>query len=285
MLQLGHGVAAVETSGIKAAPPSRALLLQLGHGVAAVETWNGMLWCGVMPPRFNWATASPPWRRATAQEQTRRCFMASIGPRRRRRGDPLAVAVQRIGEHASIGPRRRRRGDPTPECEPRPPYRSFNWATASPPWRHRLLLSSREAQSRFNWATASPPWRPGKRRRGESEDALLQLGHGVAAVETWIRPVKRPKPSRASIGPRRRRRGDRCARVSVSTRESGFNWATASPPWRPHWDCGTSAPCRRFNWATASPPWRRPDPRNKDGANHVASIGPRRRRRGDLKGA
>ena len=93
--------------------------------------------------------------------------------------------------------------------------------------------------SRFNWATASPPWRLERPRLVVAGDPELQLGHGVAAVET--RRVQLEQEARDEL-----QLGHGVAAVETDVSAIGarrttirFNWATASPPWRPgcQWPC------------------------------------------------
>ncbi len=206
----------------------------------------------------------------------------------------------------------------------------FNWATASLPWkpahgremrraarasigpRHRCRGNCPWAEARptrircFNWATASLPWKPATSGWYASGARPLQLGHGIAAVETAIATDTGADRSVASIGPRHRCRGnsrswDQCAALTIR-----FNWATASLPWKRPRNSARRTSSRCFNWATASLPWKprkastrarahaklqlghciaAVETRERLGAlRHVegASIGPRHRCRGNL---
>ncbi len=253
-LQLGHGVAAVETNrqrqGLELGGPASIGPRRRRRGNLR-GTGSGPSWT----PCFNWATASPPWKRTAGIQTLSEFERLQLG-----HGVAAVETLPRDEAHlhgvgASIGPRRRRRGN------------ELRWQI-------------------------------------DQLNAELQLGHGVAAVETKARTGGRVIDHAASIGPRRRRRGNRrggkngtnpsplqlghgVAAVETTARSrgscggAGFNWATASPPWKRRRRGGRAPRRPRFNWATASPPWKQPDAPSEAETARRASIGPRRRRRGN----
>ncbi len=153
-------------------------------------------------------------------------------------------------------PQRLRRGKVAPSSFETSKVTGFNGATASPPWKDRLLPSISAADIRFNGATASPPWKVsdmaslfttpscfnGATASPPWKAALsclllhrirrLQWSHSVSAVES-------PRP------------------FSIVTTSPSFNGATASPPWKGRAPPPTeSMTICGFNGATASPPWK-----------------------------
>ena len=83
----------------------------------------------------------------------------------------------------------------------------FNSATAVKPWRQAIPGLCRYCGCSFNSATAVKPWRPRLYLEKDSDEVLLQFGHGGEAVETT------------------NHRAFRANRVR-------FNSATAVKPWR-----------------------------------------------------
>ncbi len=164
--------------------------------------------------------------------------------------------ARKLPSLASMGPRRRRRGRssgmllPSPyrslqwghvvvdvEGNRRPaiadPSASFNGATSSSTWKVPVVFVLLELGGRFNGATSSSTWK------------------GVSTREVILRLV------RASMGPRRRRRGRRAGRSRP--RRSGL---------------------RRFNGATSSSTWKVKLEPDVSAGRGCASMGPRRPRRG-----
>ncbi len=111
------------------------------------------------------------------------------------------------GALASMGPRRRRRG-------------RTQWATKPTnhdplQWGHVVVdvEGRRRAQTRwpstrrFNGATSSSTWKGPRRAAGSGSSASLQWGHVVVDVEGDNRCFPECLCKLASMGPRRRRRG------------------------------------------------------------------------------
>ncbi len=232
---------------------------------------------------FNGATANSPWRTRRAGGPRRR-RLASMGPRRIRRGEHGSVEAGWSGR----------------AC--------FNGATANSPWRTPLpTRPPRTAPRRLQW--------------GHGEFAVenvvsvmpspvamaaLQWGHGEFAVENRTGSAGGRGISGASMGPRRIRRGERLRQALHGSRVRRFNGATANSPWRTcdaqggpkvvawlQWGHGEFAvenptgklqggPARDgFNGATANSPWRTARGGGRPAAAADASMGPRRIRRGE----
>ena len=85
--------------------------------------------------------------------------------------------------------------------------RSFNSATASPPWMTSGNFYCGTNGTSFNSATASPPWMTSFTVAGGSITFGLQFGHSVAAVDDDGAPSLSDRLVVASIRPQRRRRG------------------------------------------------------------------------------
>ncbi len=157
-----------------------------------------------------------------------------------------------------MGPRRRRRG------------------------RRKTGRGGLVRSTRFNGATSSPTWKgravrlPARPRRGASMGPRRRR----RGRELGLRRDS-PQPVHASMGPRRRRRGRSSQRRSCAGRSQGFNGATSSPTWK---DGERLARCWQddvsFNGATSSPTWKGQSGLAGNDARTVASMGPRRRRRG-----
>ncbi len=134
----------------------------------------------------------------------------------------------------------------------------------------------------------------------------LQWSHGVAAVETALAGRRAGEGGRASMEPRRRRRGNRrpacrpdprcwplqwshgVAAVETASdgrRSAGVRLASMEPRRRRRENVGQGdgreAQERRFNGATASPPWKPGRLAVEPHAGAHASMEPRRRRRGN----
>ena len=208
--------------------------------------------------RFNLATTSASWRTSANAVQSTPSALASIWPRRQRRGElpggqgagerveaSIWPRRQRRGEHdrlghveqrqgASIWPRRQRRGERRGWSGRRAGSRCFNLATTSASWR--TVWDGRQYSGR----TASI-W-PRRQRRGERDPsapnaawtASLQFGHDVSVVENQLQ---------RGFG----RRAER-----------GFNLATTSASWRTYRVRAGFTAARCFNLATTSASWRTP---------------------------
>src|SRR6266511_604153 len=110
---------------------------------------------------------------------------------------------------------------------------SFNAATANSPWRtsarwchpgaggpasmrprrirrgeQENLSLSRTAHECFNAATANSPWRTGSCAVKVGSVSPLQCGHGEFAVENSLWLTLEAEPAKASMRPRRIRRGE-----------------------------------------------------------------------------
>src|SRR5262249_3520714 len=86
-------------------------------------------------------------------------------------------------------------------------HQGFNGATANSPWRTREVEKAARAENCFNGATANSPWRTCHTRIAVSCVAMLQWGHGEFAVEADLIVDVLAIHVRASMGPRRIRRG------------------------------------------------------------------------------
>src|SRR5258708_2053458 len=83
----------------------------------------------------------------------------------------------------------------------------FNGATASSPWMTAKQTSLRESFLGFNGATASSPWMTPAIGRSLYQAGSLQWGHGEFAVDDHLESGARLRPAKASMAPRRGRRG------------------------------------------------------------------------------
>ncbi len=137
--------------------------------------------------RFNEAAATKPRRGRAILIVLLDCWIASMRPRRRSRGEPpagptptagrtrasmrprrrsrgeLAIRVSAVcgSGRASMRPRRRSRGEAAVQARSRRPPRGFNEAAATKPRRERKA-------ARSNWvAMAHASMRPRRRSRGE----------------------------------------------------------------------------------------------------------------------
>ena len=219
-------MSAWKTSG---ATDARTLRLQWGHADVGVEdtggcgarrAYGGLQWghadVGVedaAPSRtspagdsFNGATPMSAWK-TRRQRPARRAGVASMGPRRCRRGrladlgsggasmglqwghadvgveDVTPVGRRRVARLASMGPRRCRRGRRSTVGSPRPPWSSFNGATPMSAWKtpHFAIGYRRD-----DLASMGPRrCRRGRRPNGCRVALLtvLQWGHADVGVE------------------------------------------------------------------------------------------------------
>ena len=184
-LQFGHGIIAVENS--PRIPSARRRYGRFNLATAS-SPWRTRQTLKLLrtETRFNLATASSPWRTLTARLKrlvdVRLQFghgiiavenvvlpavalgvgVASIWPRHHRRGEPGRVAGSDCERGASIWPRHHRRGEPPGSGRCHHPPDCFNLATASSPWRTRIVEAVKHILDE------------------------LQFGHGIIAVEnTW----------------------------------------------------------------------------------------------------
>ncbi len=132
---------------------------------------------------------------------------------------------------------------------------------------------------------------PRRWRRGDRENEMystpntqLQWGHAGGGVETPWAMVRSADDSEASMGPRRWRRGDTTLSYSLICAISSFNGATPVEAWRPLQGSSIRQRMSCFNGATPVEAWRhRLSGRERWGI--LASMGPRRWRRGDRQEA
>src|SRR5437867_2177398 len=96
----------------------------------------------------------------------------------------------------------------------------------------RAARASLKKNLGFNGATAQGPWRTTARAPYSRPPATLQWGHGARAVENLLTDVHSLPAFRASMGPRRKGRGELLAQLSRPLAFPGFNGATAQGPWR-----------------------------------------------------
>ena len=233
-------------------------VLQFGHDVSVVEN---------------------PSRRAGREAR----FGASIWPRRQRRGElgdwELAYAVTgqlQFGHDVSVVEKYGGGGGANSTNA------SFNLATTSASWRTRVgqcpqggvsalqfghdvsVVENGRARRlrstpvrRFNLATTSASWRTIRTEFLEAGESALQFGHDVSVVENIEGEAEAVATGRASIWPRRQRRGEQPAcRVDRRREPPGFNLATTSASWRTVRVTTTRRPPTSFNLATTSASWR-----------------------------
>ncbi len=261
-LQWGHGEFAVENDGVQSLRAGEGEVLQWGHGEFAVENDDGD--GGRIAPDM--ASMGPRRIRRgeplDARMLARPPTMASMGPRRIRRGERRGCA--RLEVHlvdASMGPRRIRRGERPRADDTRPTRRS---ASMGP---RRIRRGERTI--------------PGAVANGLP---ALQWGHGEFAVENGGILAHGPQSRHAaSMGPRRIRRGEPRRATTSSGRKPSFNGATANSPWRTHARHHAHVPTARASMGPRR--IRRGELDDMPGAGWKrtdASMGPRRIRRGEL---
>ena len=230
---------------------------------------------------------------------------ASMGPRRGRRGNLAEALVSAAPGGASMGPRRGRRGNqPRGRASCRGP-RCFNgaasWKTRKPrsavsgrippaaasmgPRRGRrgnavaFVLRLRPA-SCFNGAASWKTRKHPVRASGSSCCGWLQWGRVVEDAETWGGTRAAGVRGRASMGPRRGRRGNSTATTPSPRSRRCFNGA-ASWKTRKHQEATRlPAPPTSFNGAAS---WKTRKLANIQLVERLsdASMGPRRGRRGN----
>ena len=93
-------------------------------------------------------------------------------------------------------------------------------------------IAGREVGPHFNGATAFQPWKHAVLMVNAPPLCLLQWGHGLSAVETFIKLY----PDWTCM--------------------TDFNGATAFQPWKPAGNCWKRPPHNDFNGATAFQPWK-----------------------------
>ncbi len=235
--------------------------------------------------RFNGATASPPWRPREQRREWERTNRLQWGH------GVTAVetrdrTIQRVaGPLASMGPRRHRRGDTMGLSRPSDTVSALQWGhgvTAVETWL--FVPESADSNSDcFNGATASPPWRrdayrcvchierasmgPRRHRRGDKSMGFDPEKMKAASMgprrhrrgDKRIFQVEELVQSDASMGPRRHRRGDHPVRPCIVLPFSLLQWGHGV----------TAVETSPLQWNSCEP--------------HRASMGPRRHRRGDLR--
>ena len=305
-LQFGHDVSVVENLGPPSGPSARAARFNLATTSASWRTYRPLaVQAGGVVLQFGHDVSVV--ENVAEGEQVGDVLEASIWPRRQRRGEqpPCNWGCRsrtwlQFGHDVSVVENR--------PAQVRRPRRSgrFNLATTSASWRTGWLGDlSCPTRERFNLATTSASWRTHWHGIAAGMVLMLQFGHDVSVVENWVAggpatgggalqfghdvsvvengvtPVSVDGSGQASIWPRRQRRGEpRCSR-SPCPAGAGFNLATTSASWRT-----PSATRRRprksgFNLATTSASWRTGRLVDTPIAAYVASIWPRRQRRGE----
>ena len=141
-----------------------------------------------------------------------------------------------------------------PRSTPCPPRR-FNGATAFLPWNPRDLLHRATSGRGFNGATAFLPWNLTTEYLIESRFELLQWGHGISAVESWLAEGWCDLEGQASMGPRHFCRGITENGVFPMSALLRFNGATAFLPWNQRTKPNSQRIGTCFNGATAFLPW------------------------------
>ncbi len=207
--------------------------LQWGHADVGVEDrrpgsrprWRGY--------GFNGATPMSAWK-TTLPRLPPTVEVASMGPRRCRRGRQLSMTSPRRFRYASMGPRRCRRGRRRPVPDPPRRRHRFNGATPMSAWktlmspplgaspsaasmgprrcrRGRRMLAGPglAAEKGFNGATPMSAWKTPIQRITGSIAYTLQWGHADVGVEDSTTAAARWGGISASMGPRRCRRGRR----------------------------------------------------------------------------
>ena len=183
---------------------------------------------------------------------------------------------------ASMGPRRRRRGR----------RRHARWLASfydRLQWGHVVVdvEGVRGGRARdwlmegFNGATSSSTWKVAKPPADTHPPRWLQWGHVVVDVEGRGQRGNRQVVGRASMGPRRRRRGRGLAGSMVPGMTTRLQWGHVVVDVEGSVMCHPS-PARNasFNGATSSSTWKVESTCAEVSTCLDASMGPRRRRRG-----
>ena len=209
---------------------------------------------------FNLATTSASWR--TGGRGTSSPSLVSL-----QFGHDVSVVENGRGRGthgrrpgASIWPRRQRRGERfRSRRRPRVTWR-FNLATTSASWRtHRVVASKRAVRQ-------------------------LQFGHDVSVVENGGGPGGRGDGHRrASIWPRRQRRGERASCPRRRRPRGRFNLATTSASWRTARNVGNPDTKGLLQFGHDVSVVENAPSGGMDGLTRTASIWPRRQRRGERR--
>ncbi len=280
--------------------------LQWGHADVGVEDWSRRRQRRQPCGRLQWGHADVGVEDESLAERAARRAVASMGPRRCRRGRRAAALFSRDARaDASMGPRRCRRGRrPTP-TSPTRRLSSFNGATPMSAWKTerctRLGRSGELASMgprrcrrgrRAHRAGLHPPridasmgprrCRRGRRRRPDFAAGLVLASMGPRRCRRGRRQLPADGAGRqpASMGPRRCRRGRHLAR-----REPDRGQVASMGPRRcrrGRRPCATSMPTPRcgFNGATPMSAWKTYLAGSPLEELAAASMGPRRCRRG-----
>ena len=218
------------------------------------------------------ATTSASWRTCRRRRRGSADGVASIWPRRQRRGEHHVRRLREIGDRASIWPRRQRRGE-RDELRPaalagvvlqfghdvsvvenaKQVYAALSYWLLQ--FGHDVsVVENQESLDKAGAKGAASIW-PRRQRRGEPPpgtrmtrvETLLQFGHDVSVVENfvgrpWDRRCQKDHHEGASIWPRRQRRGELGRRGHSRGHGVGFNLATTSASWRTIADVPPSAP-------------------------------------------
>ncbi len=236
--------------------------------------------------RCNGATAEMPWKTrpsATSGSEGRHAVME---PRLKCRGRPDRLRHQvRPVRRAVMEPRLGCRGKPRRRCTTTGSGTCFNGATAGMPWKTKPGRFKPWDYAQLQWShgwdaveNQAPPARRHGPRGASMEPRLGCRGKPLRPDEESL-----PVP-RASMEPRLGCRGNGALWCGATTAQavlqwnhgenrrglgptsrpgraasSGFNRATAQPPWKRATTLTPSATSRsRFNGATARMPWKTP---------------------------
>ncbi len=212
-LQWGHGEFAVENDQL-----DRRVRVGAGgfNGATANSPWRTRRAVDVVAPagaRFNGATANSPWRTSRmfpVLAEAYRLLQWGHGEFAVENGD--CVGGKRLRElllqwgHGEFAVENfaGRVQHPLEQI-------GFNGATANSPWRTPQPRGAGRPRSprRFNGATANSPWRTAWQASARQVEGWLQWGHGEFAVENLYIDGYDESSDRASMGPRRIRRGER----------------------------------------------------------------------------
>ncbi len=256
--------------------------LQWGRVVADAEGRRIASTADPTRSRFNGAASLPTRKGGPHPDPRERRAVASMGPRRCRRGREVLAEVSPGMFTASMGPRRCRRGRPTLGGGPLPlnplqwgrvvadaegcecPSRARRSSDASMGprrcrrGRYHDIGSTRYAVPGFNGA-ASLPTRKGVTRRMRGPLALRFNGAASLPTRKVGSYLQGPTPPPASMGPRRCRRGRRAEGGAKHSAHKVLQWGRVVA------DAEGGATHRH------------------DAARRAASMGPRRCRRGRVR--
>ncbi len=210
-------------------------LLQWGHGEFAVENSPG--------PKPGMVRAG----------------IASMGPRRIRRGEPTCPGPTRttrrpgfngatanspwrtrncpgrarMGWRASMGPRRIRRGEPHNSTLSASQRMGFNGATANSPWRTDRSILLQRNRDLLQWGHGEFAVENGRRAAPSTGAIWLQWGHGEFAVENGgAASVAPTTPEELQWGHGEFAVENMAPWAGRKGRPTRFNGATANSPWR-----------------------------------------------------